>query len=197
MCKISQGLKSTFRFWKSVVIGLRKLRLVSADARWGGARDESLRDSAGEATCKVHRTVSGPFILVCYQYAIRSRKAELKILHIAKVRRFEPYISGTSMFPDILNTRMSSLYVYIMIIPWLLFLNIHMKNTNGHTVCMGSQWRLRISLESDFLEMKTIDSNAQDDPKHFSRNFTYTWLQERCHRKKQKAETRMKKPNRN
>ena len=31
------------------MIGLRKLRLVSADARGGGTRDESLRESAGEA----------------------------------------------------------------------------------------------------------------------------------------------------
>ena len=36
--------------WKSVVIGLRKLRLVSADARGGGTRDGSLRESAWEAT---------------------------------------------------------------------------------------------------------------------------------------------------
>lgn len=43
--KISQGLKSTFRIWKSVVIGLRKLRLVCADARGGGTHDGSLRVS--------------------------------------------------------------------------------------------------------------------------------------------------------
>ena len=32
------------------MIGLRKFRLVSADARRGGTRDEFLRESAGEAT---------------------------------------------------------------------------------------------------------------------------------------------------
>ena len=31
------------------MIGLRKLRLVSADAHMGGTRNESQRDSAGEA----------------------------------------------------------------------------------------------------------------------------------------------------
>ena len=47
--KVSQGLKGTSRIRKSVVIGLRKFRLVSADARGGGTRDESLRESAWEA----------------------------------------------------------------------------------------------------------------------------------------------------
>ena len=47
---ISKGLKSTSRMWESVVIGLRKLRLVSEDSRGGETRDESLTESAGEAT---------------------------------------------------------------------------------------------------------------------------------------------------
>ena len=35
------------------MIGLRKFRLVSADAHGEGTRDESLRESAGEASKKV------------------------------------------------------------------------------------------------------------------------------------------------
>ena len=65
---------------------------------------------------------------------------------------------------------MSLQYEYITIISWLLFVNLHMKNANSHTVCMGSQWRLRISLESDFLGKKTSDSNTQDDAAHFPTN---------------------------
>ena len=42
--KISQGLKCSFRIWKS------EFRLVSADARWGGTRYEAIRVSAWEAT---------------------------------------------------------------------------------------------------------------------------------------------------
>ena len=47
--KISQGLKSTSRIWKSIVIGLRKFRLISADACGGGTCAKSLRESAWEA----------------------------------------------------------------------------------------------------------------------------------------------------
>ena len=36
------------------MIGLRKFRLVLADARGGGTRDESLRESAWEANTTVH-----------------------------------------------------------------------------------------------------------------------------------------------
>ena len=36
--------------WESVVIGLRKLRLVSEDSHGGGTSEECLTESAGEAT---------------------------------------------------------------------------------------------------------------------------------------------------
>ena len=44
--------KCTSRIWKSVVIGLRKFRLISADACVGGTRDQALRVSAWEANSK-------------------------------------------------------------------------------------------------------------------------------------------------
>ena len=40
---ISQGLKCNSRIWKSVVVGLHKFWLVSADTREGGTSNEALR----------------------------------------------------------------------------------------------------------------------------------------------------------